>query len=78
MRSLTMLTLYSPCTVNSSLPVTAMPIALIWFSKKGSSSSTTYSLSTLAANSRMSFSGSGYTMPSFNVLASGSASRTYW
>ena len=70
--------LYSPCTVKISFPIALMPQDLTCVSITGSSSSTTYKVSTFEANSSISFLGSGFTIPSFNTDASGSASFTYW
>ena len=66
----------SPIDGKVSLPWQVRPHARTCVSITGSSSSTTYSVSTDAANSRISPSGSGFTMPSFKTDASGSTSRT--
>ena len=55
-----------------------MPFALICFSNIGSNSSITYNLSTLLANSLIICIGSGFTIPSFKILASGIASSAYF
>ena len=63
----------------TSLPVTATPIWRQWFSMMGSSSSTTRTLSTWAANWRIFSTGMGQDRPSFSTQAfSPKISRTYW
>ena len=66
----------SPIGGINSFPRHEMPMALICVSRNGSSSSTMIRSSTFPANSRIFFSGSGQTIPSFSTAASGKASLT--
>ena len=55
-----------------------MPIALIWSSRNGSSSSTTRTFFTLFANFATRAFGSGFVQPSLRIWQSGNISLTYW
>ena len=75
---LSILALYSPCTVKISFPIHLIPWALTCSSITGSNSSITYNVSTFDANSSISFIGSGFTNPNLRTDALGNTSFTYW